>query len=279
MSGSNRQTESHVSHSSHPLHHHHHPIEGRTGGGEQSEEEHGVEEAVDVVDSYPIRGEEEDEEDDEEDGELDKAEGSLFDRTGGYSSLFGDADNQLMMEDELKIVLLGSSRVGKTAFLRAYQGAEFTEQYAATSSASYVVKNLDLDGSFVRVCLWDTPGHELFRSFVPHYYEECDAVIALYSLARPDTHRDALGWLMEVSQFGPKNVVLALLGTHSDVASSLPPTSTAGGVVGGGGTRFSAPTGCLTAQASMRDPVAVHDFFQKVIQSVIQVKFSPARIS
>jgi GTPase SAR1 family protein len=64
---------------------------------------------------------------------------------------------------DAKIVLIGSSGVGKTSIALRYKEGKFNDNPKATVGASYFQKVVPFkDGSLLRFHIWDTGGQEKF---------------------------------------------------------------------------------------------------------------------
>ena len=84
---------------------------------------------------------------------------------------------------EAKIVLLGSSNVGKTCIATRYKEGKFTSEHKATVGAAYFQKNFGFpDGSQLKLHIWDTGGSEKFKSVAPLYYKDAHAALIVYAI-------------------------------------------------------------------------------------------------
>ena len=79
-----------------------------------------------------------------------------------------------------KIVVLGDSRVGKTAIVQRYVRGTFTDEYKPTTGAMPLKKSVEHDGNTVRLVIWDVAGH-LFNLH-PAYSSDADGAILVCNL-------------------------------------------------------------------------------------------------
>ena len=167
--------------------------------------------------------------------------------------------------ESIKIVLLGQSGSGKTAFRLAFQETPFQPNLPPSTSASFSVRNVDVDGVFLRVAVWDVAGGSKFQSMTPMYYADAQAVIGCFSILSGESFNEALGWLEEVREFGPKGVVLGMAATHSDleefrqVPSAIPST-------------MSKQLGFIFQEVSCKYNVNIHTLVDQILNNVIQSK-------
>ncbi|OXB69454.1 UNVERIFIED_CONTAM: hypothetical protein H355_008463 [Colinus virginianus] len=64
----------------------------------------------------------------------------------------------------VKLLLVGDRAVGKTSLLRRFTRDAYVEDHRATLGVDFDTRTLDVDGKIVKIQLWDTAGHERFRS-------------------------------------------------------------------------------------------------------------------
>ena len=83
----------------------------------------------------------------------------------------------------LKLLFLGDGEVGKTAIINQFVNREFTEQYKASIGSDFSTKQLDIDGKFITLQIWDTAGKERFSSLGPTFY-----LIAAFSFMMSQIH-------------------------------------------------------------------------------------------
>jgi hypothetical protein len=58
----------------------------------------------------------------------------------------------------IKVVILGTSGVGKTSLMNQYVSKKFSKEYKATIGADFLTKELQVDDKLVTLQIWDTAG-------------------------------------------------------------------------------------------------------------------------
>lgn len=94
----------------------------------------------------------------------------------------------------VKVVLLGSSTVGKTSLVNTAMQNEFVEDQQPTIGACFVIKKINVGDRIVRLHLWDTAGQERFRSLAPMYYRDAQVALILYAIDDEVTFEAVRGW-------------------------------------------------------------------------------------
>jgi hypothetical protein len=87
-------------------------------------------------------------------------------------SLFVQPPESMALADEieLKVILVGNTRVGKTCIAKVATGSIFSDETAPTLGASCVSKLVHLDVGEVWLQIWNTAGHTCFRGITPMYF-------------------------------------------------------------------------------------------------------------
>ena len=86
-----------------------------------------------------------------------------------------------MSDQTLKIVLVGSGGVGKTALARAGLGNTFQPKYIPTLGAEiHPLHLIQTDSSILKCSIWDTAGQEMYSGLQQAYYTHADLFICMY---------------------------------------------------------------------------------------------------
>ena len=89
-----------------------------------------------------------------------------------------------------KIVVLGSSGVGKTAIIHRYCNGVFNNDTLTTIGAGFYSHSLALENSDVNLLIWDTAGEERFRSVAPSLLRGANGLILVYDVCDPKTFEE-----------------------------------------------------------------------------------------
>jgi small GTP-binding protein len=72
-----------------------------------------------------------------------------------------------------KLILLGNISVGKSAICKQLIESKFDDKYQCTINADYRVKTLLIDdNTWVEMNIWDTCGHEKYKTVTRQYYKD-----------------------------------------------------------------------------------------------------------
>eukprot|EP01012_Entosiphon_sulcatum_P010827 TRINITY_DN1644_c0_g1_i2.p3 TRINITY_DN1644_c0_g1~~TRINITY_DN1644_c0_g1_i2.p3 ORF type:complete len:221 (-),score=64.50 TRINITY_DN1644_c0_g1_i2:328-990(-) len=126
-------------------------------------------------------------------------------------------------QQEMKVVLVGAVAVGKTSIASRFINNQFHENLQTTIGASYMAKDVVLDGQRLKYSVWDTAGQEVYHALVPMYFRDAAAVILVYDITKKKSFAEAQDWLTEVKQNAPASAMVALVGNKCDLPDRAVP--------------------------------------------------------
>lgn len=116
----------------------------------------------------------------------------------------------------VKTLLIGSSGVGKSSISNQFSHDKYDKQLYQTVGVDFKVKQIKLKEKIFKIHLWDTAGHERFRSITSSYYRGADCVIIVFDLNNLDSFNDLEFWLNEV-KLNTDNILYYLVGNKSEL--------------------------------------------------------------
>eukprot|EP00697_Spironema_sp_BW2_P006138 gnl/Spiro4/18546_TR9937_c0_g1_i1.p1 gnl/Spiro4/18546_TR9937_c0_g1~~gnl/Spiro4/18546_TR9937_c0_g1_i1.p1 ORF type:complete len:223 (-),score=36.96 gnl/Spiro4/18546_TR9937_c0_g1_i1:34-648(-) len=121
---------------------------------------------------------------------------------------------------QFKLVLLGESSVGKSSLVLRFVRGQFFEYQESTIGAAFLTQTVPLhDNTTVKFEIWDTAGQERYHSLAPMYYRGAAAAVVVYDITNRESFHRAKAWVQELQRQGNPNIVIALAGNKSDLAS------------------------------------------------------------
>lgn len=109
-------------------------------------------------------------------------------------------------------ILQGDSEVGKSNILRRFTKGTFSTDSKTTIGVEFSAKKMVVDGSTVKVQLWDTAGQEKFRAITKAYYRGAVGAMLIYDITKKRTFESIAKWLSEIKEWAdsPNIIVMAL---------------------------------------------------------------------
>jgi Ras-related protein Rab-5C len=107
--------------------------------------------------------------------------------------------NQNIEKYTFKLVLVGSSAVGKSSLVLRFTRDKFNEYQASTVGASFITKDILVDpNTLIKFEIWDTAGQERYDSLVSIYYRSAAAVMVVYDMTDAYSFARAKMWIKEL---------------------------------------------------------------------------------
>lgn len=85
-------------------------------------------------------------------------------------------------KNKFKIIFLGDQSVGKSSIINRYAHNMFNEVYESTIGLDFQSKNNIINGTNIRLLLFDTAGQEKYKSLIPMYIRDADIIIIVYDI-------------------------------------------------------------------------------------------------
>ena len=117
----------------------------------------------------------------------------------------------------LKIIILGSSEVGKTSILNRYFNNNFSPNLLSTIGIDFKTKFFKFDEEKVQLNFIDTAGQEKFRAISVNYLKGINGVILVFDITKRETFDLIQGWIENINQNNEGNIGKILLGNKLDL--------------------------------------------------------------
>ena len=124
-----------------------------------------------------------------------------------------------MSIENLKVVLVGESGVGKTSIITQYISQKFYEDQQITTGASYSNKLVLCDDTkTLKFEIWDTVGEEKYRSLTKMFYKDAKAAVMVYDVTRQESFNELKNfWSVQIKESSPEDIILVIAGNKSDL--------------------------------------------------------------
>jgi len=125
----------------------------------------------------------------------------------------------------LKVTLVGSSRVGKTSFIKGNSGFERSRfNSLRTFGISFEVIDTFLDNEEICRCsVWEINQHARLQFFYPTFLRGAAGSLLFFDLSRHETFEDLNMWIKLIRKVSG-NIPVFLIGTNNDLRHEVFPT-------------------------------------------------------
>lgn len=118
-----------------------------------------------------------------------------------------------------KIVIIGDSGVGKSCMLLRFADNEFTDSYISTIGVDFKIKTLNVEGTNIKLQIWDTAGQDRFRTITSSYYRHANGIIIAYDITDTQSFENVQKWLEEITRYATEDVAKLIVGNKCDLES------------------------------------------------------------
>lgn len=117
----------------------------------------------------------------------------------------------------VKIILVGSSGVGKTCLASSFLRQTFDCQTLPTVAPAYsCIDVTDSKGRIVSLQIWDTAGQERYHSVSQLFYRDSDVALVCFEIGDDESTAAIPEWIQKVKNEVP-DCILFFVGTKSDL--------------------------------------------------------------
>ena len=170
------------------------------------------------------------------------------------------------MEDEehdfsYKLIIVGDTGVGKTNILSRFIIDDFSIETPSTVSMEFGRKILELDGSKIKLQIWDTAGQEKFRSLTQSYFKGSKGAFIVYDVTKEDTFDKVQGWYDDIKASGDKDCLIGIIGNKIDLEESRKVSTEIG-------KKKADELKCLFAETSALQGVGINEAFEELVKQI-----------
>jgi small GTP-binding protein len=176
------------------------------------------------------------------------------------------------MSEDVKLVVLGNSGVGKTSMIIRFITDNYKVDIDSTIGASYMTKIVNLGSSYLKINIWDTAGQERFRSIVHMYYKDIGVAILVYDLTNSDSFSRLSWWYSEMRQHIDYNLTVVVVANKEDlVLQEKVPLEEA--------KEFADSIGAMYFRTSAKTNAGITEMFMQIAQQVTEIRRNSAQTS
>ena len=118
----------------------------------------------------------------------------------------------------LKIIILGSTKVGKTCLINQYFNKEFNDNPISTIGIDLQSKYFKFDNDIVKINFIDTAGQERFDSISSNYLKNVNGVLLVYDITNFDSFKKIDYWNNQIKYYNNHNKYsIVLIGNKIDL--------------------------------------------------------------
>ena len=112
-------------------------------------------------------------------------------------------NNKKNETNEIKVILLGDTGVGKTSIILRYSTNKFDENGLSTIGSNFTKKTVksEEDKNEYILNIWDTSGQEKYRAVTKLFVQDSNIVILVYSIDNKESFNILDFWYKQVNMW------------------------------------------------------------------------------
>ena len=118
---------------------------------------------------------------------------------------------------KFKVCLFGPGNVGKTSLLIRYIKDFFNTDLKKTIGSSFLIKDVVIDETDVRLLLWDIGGQDIFKKLRTIYFKGSNAAFGVFDVTDPQSLLKLPGWVSSIKKTVKKNIPMIIVGNKIDL--------------------------------------------------------------
>ena len=119
--------------------------------------------------------------------------------------------------NEMKVILLGNSGVGKTNLIKTTMGFDFEEDTNTTISGTFSQKPLTIGDNTYCLNIWDTAGQEKYESITKIFLKKAEIVVFVYDITDLGSFNKLEKWIQLSEEMIDNDHVCGIVGNKADL--------------------------------------------------------------
>ena len=162
-----------------------------------------------------------------------------------------------------KILLIGDLSVGKSSVILRYIEDYFSGNMMSSIGVDFKTKQIEINDRLIKMQIWDTAGHEKFRTITTSYYKSAHAIIVLYDITDINTFEHVKNWMIDIDKFAKAGVLRLLIGNKIDLNDNRQVTKEAGETLAN-------KYGVNFFEVSAKDNININELFFETAKSLLE---------
>jgi small GTP-binding protein len=171
--------------------------------------------------------------------------------------------SDLQPDPVVKIIFVGDTGVGKSSILTSFTENSFYPDYNATIGVDFRFRKVIVRNQRIKLQMWDTAGHERYRSITTGYYRGSHIMCLIYDITSRESFRNLKHWMDDIYKHGFLPLLFVVLGNKCDKESFRQVSQEEAG-------EFAAKYGAALFETSAKTHKNLEEAFHTMASYVIQ---------
>ena len=125
-------------------------------------------------------------------------------------------DGKADYDEEIKVIVVGESGVGKSNIIIRYNGGQFDSHSLPNNSSCFIVKYYKFGKKIYRINVWDTAGQEKYHSLTKIFIKDSHIALLVYAINDYNSFEKLDFWHNTVKEVC-KNIIICVIGNKIDL--------------------------------------------------------------
>ena len=166
-------------------------------------------------------------------------------------------------------MILGESKVGKSALIRRFSMDEYTPEFYTTLGMDFVTKEVTDNDTNISAQIWDTAGQERFMTMTKSFYKRCDGILLVYDISLRKSFMRLNTWIENIACDASVRIPKYLLGNKVDLKEAREVTIEEG-------REFATKHNMTFFETSAKNNTNVTEAFESIIKDSFKKKLERA---
>ena len=137
-------------------------------------------------------------------------------------------ENDSENEEQINIMTIGNSAVGKTCFILRFTENIFEDIYLSTIGIDFKIKKIKIKDKKYKIFFYDTTGQERYVSIAFNTIKNADGIFLMYDITNEQSFQSLPEWINSVREAKGNDFPIILLGNKIDKEEERKITKEAG---------------------------------------------------
>ena len=119
--------------------------------------------------------------------------------------------------ENIKIIVVGETEVGKTCIINQYINQNFDFNYMTTIAMDKSKKEIEIDNTNLNLEIWDTAGQEQYRATNKIFMKGAKIALLVYDITNEKSFEQINYWHETVKNMNNENIIFCLVGNKNDL--------------------------------------------------------------
>ena len=164
--------------------------------------------------------------------------------------------------NEIKVVFLGESYVGKTSLINRYIHNKYEENQYSTLSSTFSQKKIIYKEKEYIFNLWDTSGRQIYRALNKLFLKDVKIAVLVYDITNKQSFLELQFWLDYILEKCP-DTFLILVGNKNDLSNNRK-------IKKSDGEKFAQVIHAEFTETSAKDDNSWNDFLEDIFMNYLK---------